>query len=453
VKAIILLFCAGVLFYSSYGQEATIKIPGSVHDINSNAPLVNANIHIKDKKLGAITNDLGQFFLISNTLPVTLVFSYVGYESQEYTVEFEPLQPITIKMQPKTELLKGVVITTEKIDTVYRDRHYSVMDYELLSEGILLLIYRYSLNRSEIIFNDYDGNSIASMNTLPGKPLRLYKDCLGEIHLFTKIKSYQIFFEAKKLKLYPPTDLNEFIQTIQYCELFHHGKLYYHEKGYLDLINLYYSIDTNNKQKHLFYTVKDQDKLDFLVYNPENLSMLNPDFAPSLSLLRGLPSDSAILDKIRDIEVEKRFNQMAYFPSIYAPMYKFGDSTVIFNHPNSSIDFFNQEDSLVQSTAINYHLIKNKDIQNLVSSLTRNDKWQEEVFIDQGTKKAYTSFINLNGTKIVKEINLKTGQLIRAIKIPFPYVEKIQFRNGFMYYIYKGWGENQKKKLFRQQLY
>lgn len=453
VKPVCLLFCTFSLFFSLPAQDAKIEIKGSVVDINSNSPLVSASIKIKDKNLGSITNKLGQFYIISNRLPVVLEISYVGYETQEYTVKFEPLQPITIQMVPKTELLKGVVITTEKIDTVYRDKHYSVLDYELRSEGIVLLIYRYTLNRSEIVFKDYDGNRISAINTLPGKPLRLFKDCLGELHLFTKNKSYQLHFGEKKLKLYPAVDLNEFVQTMQYCEFLHNGKLYYHEQGYLDLINNYYAIDTVNLERQNFHTVLDQEKIDFLMCNPENLSLHNAGFGPSLSDLQGLASDGDILEEIRNMEVELRFNQMVYFPAIYAPMFKLGDSIIIFNHFNSTIEFFNKGDTLIESVAITYHLNPNKDFQNLISSIARIDKWQEEIFVDQSTKKAYTSFINLNGIKTIKEIDFQSGQLIRSIKIPFPYVEKVQFYNGFMYYIYKGWGENQKKKLFRQQLY
>lgn len=453
MKTIFIFICAGILFCNSYSQDAKIEIRGTVNDVNTNAPLINASIKIKDKNLGSTTNKLGQFYLVSNKLPVVLEISYVGYESQEYVVEFEPLQPIIFKMSPKTELLKGVVITTEKIDTVYRDRHYSVMDYELGAEGIVLLIYRYTLNRSEIIYNDFKGNRIASINTLPGKPLRLFKDCLGDIHIFTKNKSYQLYFEEQKLILYPAIDIDAFIDIMQYCQLLKNGKLYYQEKGYLDLINIYYSIDSTDKKMHDFYTVIDQDKLAFLMYNPENLNLLNSNFKPSMSDLSGLASDAEILSQIRNMEEELRFNKMAYFPAIFAPMFKLGDSIVIFNHPNSSIDFFNQTDTLVESIPINYHIEINKDyIQNLVSSITRNDKWQKEIFIDQKTRKAYTSFINLNGTKTIKEIDLNTGKLIRAIRIPYPYVEKIQLNDGYMYYIYKGWGESQKKKLFRQQL-
>ena len=453
MKITSLFICVWILIYYSYGQNAEIKIRGTVNDINTNAPLVNVNIKLKDKNFGAITNDLGQYYLISNKLPVTLVFTHVGYETQEYTVDFEPLQPISIKMHPKSELLKGVVITTEKIDTVYKDRHYSVMDYELLPDGILLLIYRYTLNRSELLLKDYNGNDIASLSTLPGKPLRLFRDCQDDIHVFTKNKSYQIYFEKQRLILYPAIDIESFMQVMQYCEVLNNGKLYYHETGYLDLINIYYSIDTANQKQVNFYAVLDQEKLDFLAYNPENLSLLNTTFTPSLNDLRGLASDGALLSQIRNMEIELRFNQMAYFPEIYAPMFKLGDSIIIFNHPNSSIDFFDEMDSLIGSISINYHSVKNKEyIQNIVSSFTRNYQWQKEVFLDQGTKKAYTSFLNLNGTKNIVEIDLQTGKLIKSIKIPFPYTQKIQLQNGFIYYIYKGWGESQKKKLFRQKI-
>lgn len=453
MKAIFLLCFMAILFSALQGQNAKIEIRGTVSDINNKTPLVNVTIKIKDKNMGAISNELGQFYLKSDKLPVTLVFSYVGYETQEYIVKFEPLQPIIINMHRKTELLKGVVITSEKIDTVYHDQYYSVLDYELLNNGIILLIYKHTLNRSEIVFKEYDGNKISSINTLPGKPLRLYKDCLDNIHLFTRNTTHEIHFEKDKLSLYPAFDLDSFMEIMQYCELYHHTNLYYHETGYLDLINKYYSIDSNTKQQILLHIVLDQDKLDFLANNPENLSMLNPDFAPSLGLLSGLQSDKAILDQIRNIEVELRFNQMAYFPAIYAPMFKLGDSIVIFNHPNSTIDFFDESDSLVGSTAITYHSTsEKKDIQNTIASIARNNKWQKDVFIDPISKKAYTSFMGLNGTQVIKEIDLYTGQLVKSMKIPFPYVEKIKFHNGFMYYMYKGWGESQKKKIFRQQI-
>jgi len=453
VKIIFIFFCVGIFFCSSDGQDVKIEIRGSVYDVNTSAPLVNVTIRIKDKNLGAITNELGQFYILSDKLPVTLVISYIGFETQEYLVEFEPLQPISVKMHPKAELLKGVVVTSEKIDTVYHDRHYSVMDYELLTDGIILLIYRYTLNRSEIVFNDYEGKTIASMNTLPGKPLRLYKDCFKNIHVFTKTRSYQVYFEKGKIRLYPAVDLEWIINTMQYCKFFVGDKMYYKETAFLNLINDYYYIDTTTKVKHLIHTVKDQGKIDFLNYNPENFSLLSGHSGPDLSDLIGQTGDKAILYQIRFMEIEKRFNQMAYFPPMFAPMLKLGDTICIFNYPGSKIEFFNYNDSLINETEIDYHLSEKPDqIQTVIHSVSRKDKWQPEIYIDQKIRKVYSLFLNNNGTITLKEIDINTGKINLKMKIPFPYVSKINIDNGYVYFIYKGWGESQKKKLFRQQI-
>jgi hypothetical protein len=356
-------------------------------------------------------------------------------------------------MAPKISLLTGVVITSEKIDTVYYDRHYSVMDYELLNEGIILLIYRYTLNRSEILYQDYNGNKISSINMLPGKPLRLFKDCLGNVHIFTRNKSLEIQFTESGLKLYPANSLDRFMEVMQYCQLFQNGRLYYHEKGYMALVNIYYSIDTLDHEKRPFYIVKDQEKLDFIAQNPENLKLFNSNFLPSMNDLRGLPSDADILNHIRNMDEVLRFNQMAYFPAIYAPLFKRGDSLVIFNHANNSIDFFDRNDSLIHELPISYHLTdEDSKIINTLTGPFRNNKWQKEAFVDQKTGRLYTSFMNNSGTKIIREINQSSGDLTRSIKIPFPYVDKIQIFNGYIYYMYKGWGENQKMKLYTQQL-
>ena len=81
------------------GQNARIEVRGKVIDKNTGHPLVSSNVKIQDNSLGAITNELGEFYLISNKLPVMLEVSHVGYESEQYSVEFEPLQPITIELE------------------------------------------------------------------------------------------------------------------------------------------------------------------------------------------------------------------------------------------------------------------------------------------------------------------------------------------------------------------
>jgi hypothetical protein len=182
--------------------------------------------------------------------------------------------------------------------------------------------------------------------------------------------------------------------------------------------------------------------------------LLSGNSGPDLSDLKGLPHDKAILDLIRFMDIEKRFNRMAYFPPMFAPMLKLGDTICIFNYPGSKIEFFNYNDSLIKKTEIDYHLSEKPDqIQTVVHSVSRKDKWQPEIYIDQKTRKVYSLFLNSNGTITLKEIDINTGKIKLSMKIPFPYVSKINIDNGYVYFIYKGWGESQKKKLFRQQIH
>ncbi len=434
-----------------FSQETFITVEGYIFDNITGEPLENVNISLKDSKLGTITNGFGKFKITTRKLPITLIISHVSYETKYIAVRFEPLKELDIRLKPRTEELKGVVITSEKIDTLYKDDKYSVLDYELMDDGIILLIYKYNLTRAELLFIEFTGKELFGLKILPGKPLRLFKDCLGNIHIITKTKSFQVYSEGNRIKLYKGVDLNYFKEIMSYCKFIIGSKMYYTSYGFIDLVANFYYIDTVDKKNILFRTIADQQKLDFLKYNPENYSLLSGSGGPDLGDLKGLPGDRAILNRIRDMEIEKRFNQMAYFSPVYVPMFKLGDTVCVFNHPESKIELYDERDSLFKETPISYHKTGEKNRFNtIVSAFQRQNKWLKKIYVDPVQKKAYTLFFSNNGTKELKEIDLETGELVSIMRIPFPYVEKISVHNGYVYFIYKGWGEYQKKKLFRQ---
>jgi len=434
-----------------FSQETFIYVEGYIFDDITGEPLENVNISLKDSKLGTITDGFGKFKIIIRKLPVTLIISHVSYETKYIVVRIEPLKELDIRLKPRTEELKGVVITSEKIDILYKDDKYSVLDYELPDDGIILLIYKYTLTRAELLFIEFTGKELSGLKILPGKPLKLFKDCLGNIHIITKTKAFQVYSEENRIKLYKGVDLEYFMEIMSYCKFIIGSKMYYKSYGFMDLVANFYYIDTVDKKNFLFRTIADQQKLDFLRYNPENYSLSSGTGGPDLGDLKGLPGDKAILDKIRYMDNEKRFNRMAYFSPVYVPMFKLGDTVCVFNHPESKIELYNVLDSLFKETPISYHETEKKDFVNtLVSAFQRQNKWLKKIYVDPVQKKAYTLFFNNNGTKELKEIDLETGELVSTMRIPFPYLEKISVHNGYVYFIYKGWGEYQKKKLFRQ---
>jgi hypothetical protein len=176
--------------------------------------------------------------------------------------------------------------------------------------------------------------------------------------------------------------------------------------------------------------------------------------ASLLSSLNGTSGDAQTLSSIREMSTTTRFIKMAYLAAIYAPLYAMGDSVVLFNHPQNQIQFFDTLGNKIGETPIDYHLMDAADsISQMVYAFARKDKWLKEVYVDRIRNKAYTTYRNLNGTWDLREIDLHTGEARFSQLIPFPFVQKLRVRDGYLFYIYKGFGQSQKKKLFRQRIY
>ena len=102
------VLCCLVVFTSgtALGQST---LNGTVFDAESNQPLAGANVSIQGTAQGTTTNLSGQFSLQVRALPVTLVASFVGYESQELSVS-SATSPITFSLTPGLELDDLVVV-------------------------------------------------------------------------------------------------------------------------------------------------------------------------------------------------------------------------------------------------------------------------------------------------------------------------------------------------------
>ena len=68
-------------------SQAQHRITGKVTDSSNNETLVGATVLIKGTTTGASTNIDGSFELLyTNELPVTLVISFLGFESKEIVI-------------------------------------------------------------------------------------------------------------------------------------------------------------------------------------------------------------------------------------------------------------------------------------------------------------------------------------------------------------------------------
>lgn len=92
-------------------------IHGIVLDQETKMPLSYANLGIKGKPIGGITDDSGKFSidLTTASLSDSLVVSYVGYRSKRFLVsDLTTNKPQTIYLQPMSKVLEELVILAKK---------------------------------------------------------------------------------------------------------------------------------------------------------------------------------------------------------------------------------------------------------------------------------------------------------------------------------------------------
>ncbi len=94
---------------------AQTKITGAITDSENNEPIVGANIIIKGKLTGTITDSKGFFEL--NTalkLPLTLQISVIGYENKEVEVSTE--SNLSISLSQKAAIMDEVVFSASRVE-------------------------------------------------------------------------------------------------------------------------------------------------------------------------------------------------------------------------------------------------------------------------------------------------------------------------------------------------
>jgi len=102
-----LLFVFFVGFSTAYAQDKTIS--GTVTSSEDNSSLPGVNVFVKGTTQGTVTDLEGKYRLTISADANTLVFSYIGFISQE--VKIAGRSTVNLTLEPDTELLEEVVVT------------------------------------------------------------------------------------------------------------------------------------------------------------------------------------------------------------------------------------------------------------------------------------------------------------------------------------------------------
>ena len=141
-------------------QTFEITIRGRVTDEN-NQPIPGVNVLIKGTSRGASTDVNGQYTISVDNENSVLIFSYVGYMSQEITVGGRTV--IDVTLSPDLKALEEVVVTALGIEKSSRSLGYATSKVE--SSEL-------TINRTPNLMNSLQGKiagvNISSLGTGPG---------------------------------------------------------------------------------------------------------------------------------------------------------------------------------------------------------------------------------------------------------------------------------------------
>lgn len=110
VLLVVLLLCF------AHKALAQSKIYGKVVDNETQEPIAFCNISFESSSVGTSSNELGEFVMAVDSLPVKLIFSHLNYEKD--VKEVSQTTNFTVSLVPLTTNLDEVIVSASKIDAV-----------------------------------------------------------------------------------------------------------------------------------------------------------------------------------------------------------------------------------------------------------------------------------------------------------------------------------------------
>ncbi len=101
------------LFFPIISDAQKHTISGYIEDASSGERLISATVYEQNSKLGVVANVYGYFSMTLSDGPVSIIFSYVGYQAIQYDFDLTKDTLIKISLQPSI-LLQEVVISAKR---------------------------------------------------------------------------------------------------------------------------------------------------------------------------------------------------------------------------------------------------------------------------------------------------------------------------------------------------
>ncbi|MFT6245792.1 MAG: hypothetical protein ACJA0U_000555 [Salibacteraceae bacterium] len=314
---------------------------------------------------------------------------------------------------------------TMKKEIAFKDSKYFIIDFHIGVKGSFLLLnrfkkyYLYSLNYKMELEHQIE---------LKFKPVSLFRDCLGFVHVMSKDSMYQIEKFGYQVVLYERNPISLYLKFFKNCI------------GQNDSIVIF-ERTVNYGKTQLFYGVRVKEKKRYMLYRAED-SLLVRSVLDEKRRIRtprqGTPTlNEDVLKAEREHAQRAQFFQQIVSLPDYNPLFVKNDTTYIFDHLKGELTLMTDTGSVLKSIPIDYH---------------QSENWNKKVHLDENRGRFY-SVDEKNGAQIFCRLNPETFDIDKSTKVyKHAYPKKVIVFNGFAYYTYKENVDDNLNKLFRQRI-
>ncbi|WP_025765040.1 TonB-dependent receptor [Dyadobacter tibetensis] len=110
------LLLLGVLWGLSVQAQSKTTISGYVKDRSNGEGLIGVSVYVREAQTGVTTNTYGFYSITLPAANYTLIYSYIGYERIEKSVDLNADQTLNIELGAESEQLKEVTVSTRRDD-------------------------------------------------------------------------------------------------------------------------------------------------------------------------------------------------------------------------------------------------------------------------------------------------------------------------------------------------
>jgi hypothetical protein len=431
---------AYIVFLPIMALAQHTELRGIVLTASTAAPIENVSIKIRNTNSGTSSDSEGKFKLSIKEFPVIIEVSCIGFEPLSLEITKESSDNVEIILQTAVQQLEGVTIMSKKVVPVFQDHDYSVLDYEIMDDNLLLLIYRYQLKRSVLLLIRRKGDTLAQTPLPEVPPGKLYKDMLGNVHYFSKKgNAYQCFYDQSSKTISFPYcyPVDTLMKTIGKFLFMMNNRVFFQENapdGFSTLLGYF------EKGKGKTYLQ--------LAGDP----WVARDYYSDLKYYSQPRRNDELSQSMKGFEM--RAFEMFYKPKSISCMAKAGYNRIaVFNFTNDSLQIRNSDWKLISSTTFSFHKQVKENMLSTVAKAYSGDKWiwRWTIFTDDYSGRIYTTFEKQGHYKLCS-IDLNTGKIIAEYELPVLFAKKITIYKGEAFFLYKPIGESEKRKLYKMRL-